>query len=239
MQREYHRWFSSHLHRDMELLLFGQAGARTLVYPTSMGRFFDWEDRGLVNVLADHIESGQLQLCCLDSVDAESWYAEHKPIAERLQRHQQYDDYVGKEVVPFTLQKNSDPFLIVTGASFGGYHAVDFGLRHPEITGRILSMSGLCDIHRFTGDYFDENVYFHNPVDFVAGERDPKRLQALRRIDVILAVGREDSLCSSNAHLSQILWQKGIWHALRIWDGFAHDWPVWEKMLKLYIGGHD
>ncbi|HLW65322.1 MAG TPA: alpha/beta hydrolase-fold protein, partial [Gemmataceae bacterium] len=193
----------------------------------------------LVNVLAEQIEKGHLQLCCPDSVDAESWYAENKPMAERLQRHQQYDEYVAKEVVPFTQQKNSNPFMIVTGASFGGYHAVDFGLRHPEITGRILSMSGLCDIRRFTGNYHDENAYLHNPVDFVAGERDPARLQAMRRMDIILAVGREDSLCSSNAHLSQILWQKGIWHALRIWDGFAHDWPVWEKMLKLYIGGHD
>jgi len=239
MHREYYRWSSPSLQRDMELLLFGHAGARILVYPTSMGRFFDWENRGLVNILSDRIDNGLLQLCCLDSVDAESWYASHKPPAERIQRHQQFDDYVAKEVVPFTLQKNANPFLVVTGASFGGYHAVDFGLRHPEITSRILSMSGLCDIRRFASGYFDEKVYFHNPVDFMANERDPARLQALRRMDIILAVGRDDSLCSSNAHLSQILWEKGIWHALRIWDGFAHDWPVWEKMLKLYIGGHD
>ena len=36
------------------------------------------------------------------------------------------------------------------------------------------------------------------------------------------------------------LWQ--LWHhrnALRLWDGFAHDWPVWERMLPMYIGGHD
>jgi esterase/lipase superfamily enzyme len=36
-----------------------------------------------------------------------------------------------------------------------------------------------------------------------------------------------------------VLWGKGVWHALRIWDGFAHDWPVWQEMLRLYIGGHD
>jgi esterase/lipase superfamily enzyme len=35
------------------------------------------------------------------------------------------------------------------------------------------------------------------------------------------------------------LWSKNIWHALRIWEGLAHDWPVWERMLQLYIGGHD
>ena len=55
----------------------------------------------------------------------------------------------------------------------------------------------------------------------------------------ILAVGREDSLCESNERLSALLWQKGVGNALRVWDGFAHDWPVWHKMLQLYIGGHD
>ena len=36
-----------------------------------------------------------------------------------------------------------------------------------------------------------------------------------------------------------MLWQRGIGNALRIWDGFAHDWPSWERMLRLYVGGHD
>ena len=39
--------------------------------------------------------------------------------------------------------------------------------------------------------------------------------------------------------LSTSLWNKGIGNALRLWDGWSHDWPYWEKMLHLYIGGHD
>jgi hypothetical protein len=46
VNREHHRWHSPSLGRDMELLVFGHAGARMLVFPTSMGRFFEWEDRG-------------------------------------------------------------------------------------------------------------------------------------------------------------------------------------------------
>ena len=30
-----------------------------------------------------------------------------------------------------------------------------------------------------------------------------------------------------------------VWHALRIWDGWFHDWPCWQRMLDLYLGGHD
>jgi esterase/lipase superfamily enzyme len=223
----------------MEMLVFGKAGARMLAFPTSKGRFFDWEDRGLVGTLAASIEANQLQLYCLDSVDGESWYAEQKHPADRVKRHMQYDAYLLDEVLPYTLQQNSNPFLIVAGASFGGYHAVNFGLRHPEHVGRILSMSGLCDIRRFTDGYYDENIYFNNPVDFIVHEHEPKRLESLRKLDIILAVGRDDPLCPSNQKLSGVLWDRGIGNALRIWDGWAHDWPFWQQMLKLYVSGHD
>ena len=239
MQRSYHRWHSPSLDRDMELLVFGHAGARIVAFPTSMGRFYDWEDRGLVGgVLRPGLENGFIQLTCVDSVDAESWYS-RRPPGERILRHVQYDRYLLDEVLPFTRSLNTNPFLIATGASFGGYHAMNFALKHPEQVGRLLSMSGLCDIRRLLPGYSDQNLYFNNPVDFIANEHDENRLKALRQLNIILAVGRDDSLCASNERLSRLLWNKGIWHALRLWDGFAHDWPVWEKMLQLYLNGPD
>ena len=51
MHREYQRWYSPSLGREMELLIFGHAGARVLVFPSSMGRFFEWEDQGMIGVL--------------------------------------------------------------------------------------------------------------------------------------------------------------------------------------------
>lgn len=239
MQRSYHHWSSPILNRDMELLVFGHAGARVLVFPTSMGRFFDWEDRGLVGSLGELIEQGWLQLFCVDSVDAESWYAKTIAPAQRVARHGQYDQYLLKEVLPFTLQANTSPFLIVTGASFGAYHAVNFALRHPEPVSRVLGMSGIYDIKQFVNGYSDDSVYYNNPCDFVWNEHEPDRLEAFKGMDIILAVGRDDPLCTSNRRLSEALWSRGIWHALRIWDGFAHDWPFWARMLHLYLGGHD
>ena len=221
----------------MDLLVFGHAGPRLLAFPTSMGRFWDWEDRGLVGALAEPLEKGRVQLICVDSVDGESWYAHWRPPAERARRHEQYERHICEEVLPFSLSRNSDPRLIVSGASFGGYHALNFALRNPESTIRVLSMSGLCDVKRFVDGYYDDAVYYNNPCDFIANEHEPARLAALRRLDVILAVGRDDPLRSDNERLSTLLWNKGVWNALRIWDGFAHDWPVWAQMLRLYLDG--
>jgi esterase/lipase superfamily enzyme len=223
----------------MELLVFGHHGARVIVFPTSMGRFFDWENRGLIYSVGEHLERGWLQLFCVDSVDGESWYNTHVPPGQRARRHDQYDAYVADEVLPFSAGINRNPYVIVAGASFGGYHAVNFGLRHADRVDRILSMSGLCDIRNFVNGYYDQNVYFNNPVDYISNEYEPSRLDALRHLDIILAVGRDDRLLASNQRLSEVLWGKDIWHAVRIWDGFAHDWPVWHRMVQLYIGGHD
>lgn len=239
MNREYHRWHSPSLNRDMEMLVFGHAGARVLVFPTSQGKFYEWEDRGMIRALGDHIHNGWLQVYCVDSIDSESWYCGWAHPSGRAYRHSQYDAYLFNEVLPFSERKNSNPFLITVGASFGGYHAMNFGLRHPSHVNRILAMSGLFDIRRFTDGYYDDNVYYNNPIDFIANEHQPERLELLRKLDIIIATGREDSLIESARALSAVLWAKGIGNALREWDGWAHDWQYWEKMLLLYIGGHD
>ena len=75
MNREYHRWYSPSLNRDMELLVFVHAGVRMLVFPTSLGKFYEWDDRGMIWALGEHLERGWIQMFCVDSVDAESWYA--------------------------------------------------------------------------------------------------------------------------------------------------------------------
>jgi len=238
MNREYHRWRSPALGRDMELIVLGHAGARVLCFPTSQGRFYEWEDRGIFNTLSESLERGWLQIYCVDSVDAESWYAVGKHPGARAYRHAQYDGYLYNEVLPLSRSKNDNPVLMTVGASFGAYHAMTFALKHPEITRRVLALSGLYDIRRFTGGYSDENVYLNNPMQFVANA-EGEALARMRQLDIIIAAGREDRLVGSARDFSALLWSKGIGNALREWDGWAHDWPFWERMLGLYIGGHD
>jgi esterase/lipase superfamily enzyme len=239
MNREYHRWYSPILGRDMELLLFGHAGARVLVFPSSMGRCWEWEDFGMVRALADFIARGWIQLVCVDSVDAESWYAKHVPPDARARRHTRYDRYVLEEVLPFSAWRNPNPLLVTTGASFGAYHAMAFALRHPDRVGRVLGLSGVYDVRPWAGGGTSDDVYYANPFEFIQHEQDHARLEAMRRMDIIISVGRDDPNYENNVAMSQRLWDKGIWHAFRTWDGWAHDWPYWKQMVRLYIGGHD
>jgi esterase/lipase superfamily enzyme len=239
-ERAHHTWNSpALLGRSMDLLVFGHAGSRVLVFPTSRGSYHEWEDRRMPDVLGERLEAGAFQLFCVASADDASWYDETIPVPERAAWQGRYDAYLKDEVLPFAATLNDDPFLITVGASFGGYHALSFATRHPELVRRALSMSGLPDIRRLTNGWSDAAVYFQNPAEFIANEHEPQRLTALRSMDIVLAVGRDDSLCASNQEFSGLLWRKGIGNALRIWDGWAHDWQYWQQMLQLYVGGHD
>ena len=38
-----------------------------------------------------------------------------------------------REVIPFIISQNQHGAPLVTGCSFGAYHAVNFALRHPDL----------------------------------------------------------------------------------------------------------
>ena len=119
MNREHHKSYSHELQRDMEALVFGHAGQPILVFPSSMGRFFEYEDAGMIRTLAGKIDAGQLQIFCLDSVDTESLYNKGAHPGWRIWRHMQYDRYVVNEFIPFLKWKNWAPKITVTGCSLG------------------------------------------------------------------------------------------------------------------------
>jgi esterase/lipase superfamily enzyme len=238
MHRSHHRWFSPTLGRDMELLVFGHHGAPVVVFPTSQGRYFEFEDRGMVKVLEHHLEQGWIQLICVDSVDAESWYCSWAHPSGRIARHVEYEQYVLNEVVPFVRGFNGNDFWMALGCSFGAFHAVNIALRHPWLFRRTIGLSGRYNMRSFMDGYSDDNVYFNTPTDYSQNLNDQRQLDLLRRLDIILAIGRDDPGRTSNEQLSGNLWRHGVGNALRLWDGWSHDWPYWADMLRMYIGGH-
>ena len=242
MNREYHKWFSPHLNRDMEMLVFGHAGARTLVFPTRSGRFFDYENWGMVNAARDKIEAGFIQLFCVDSVDADGLYNETSPPHERTHLHTQYEKYILYEALPFTASKNANPFTISHGCSLGAYHAVNIAFRHPHLFHKIVALSGRYDLTQTVGsfrglfdDYYDDAIYYHTPNHFLAQLTDPYLLGLMRRMEITLAVGQEDAFLDNNRQFSDVLCSKEINHNLYIWDGEAHRPRSWRPMVALYL----
>src|ERR1700722_7539665 len=236
MNREYHKWWSWRLGRDMELLVFGHSGVPAVIFPTSQGRFYEFEDRGMVGAIAHKIENGELQLYCLDSLDGESWYNRNVPPRWRIARHMQYEDYVMSEVVPLVRKLNQNPLLGAIGCSSGGYHAVNIALPPPDIFTGFLSMSGAFDMSSFLGGYHDQDCYFNQPTQYLPNMSDSWYLDRYRRNSYVLATGEHDQCWNENERMAQIFRNKNIPCRLDVWgDNTGHDWPWWQRMLQTYL----
>jgi esterase/lipase superfamily enzyme len=219
----------------MELLVFGHAGTPLIVFPTSMGRFYDYENRHMIGAVGGKYENGELQAFCVDSVDSESWYNKSVPPVQRAARQVDYDRYLANELVPFVRGRNHSP-IGVTGCSFGGYHSVNFALRHPDLVTSCVSMGGAFDIHQFINGYYDDNCYYNCPPDFLPNLNDPWFLDRYRQMRIVLATGETDICLSENRRLSEVMSAKSIPHDLDVWgDGAGHDWPWWEQMARKFL----
>jgi len=236
MNREYVVWESPSLGRRMELLYFGHGGWPMIWFPTSVGRFYQNEDFGLIGAVADLLEAGRLQVVCVDSVDAESFYATDRPPSERIRRHDSYDRYVAQEVVPWLLGRTGGFGRVGTlGASFGAYHAANFGFRHPEAVDKVVAFSGKYDIHSFLDGYWDEVCYFHCPTAYVPN-MDSEWIAKLSAMDIAIVTGATDNILSGTTDMIRIFNEKGIRHRSSVWDApYGHDWPWWKEQIRHYV----
>lgn len=221
----------------METLVLGHAGAPVLVFPTSNGRPWQWEDFGMVETVRDYLENGWVQFFCLDSVDREALYNHEADPEERIARHEEFDKYLVEEYLPFLRQFNQVDYLIAVGASFGAYHAMNFSLRHPERVNRVIAMGGDYCIRKYLDDYEGLDAYYHCPVDYLPNLKDPYYLDLYRRrLDIILASSDWDFCLGPTLRLSDTLRKLEIEHFLDILDGHVlHDWPAWRVMLRRYL----
>lgn len=226
----------------MELLIFGHAGRSVLFFPTRMGRFYEYENWGIIEALADRINSGELQLFCVDSIDAESLYNHGAHPQYRIYRHLQYEQYLLQEVLPLMRSKSGTNDFEAAGCSLGAYHAANIAFKHPQLFNKLVCMSGRYDLTRplqYFRDLFDgyhnQDVYFNMPRQFMANLDDENLLEQVRRLEIILTIGETDPFKPDNYEFSRVLNSKGVHHQLYAWNGYAHAPRSWKKMAQLYL----
>jgi len=239
MQVEHHGWHSDRLGRGLGIRVYGHYGAPILVFPTSGGDEWECERMGMVEALGHHIDAGRIKLFCIGSVNNEGWLNDSAHPRHRSWVQSNYDAYVVEEVVPFIHGHCQSPGIAITttGASFGAYHAANCLLKHPQVFRRCLALSGVYDLRRFMGGDYDDNFYYNNPVDYVAGLSDPWVLGELAKDDIRLVTGTgpwEDR--GPTYRLSEVLSSRGIRHSVDDWgpDG-GHDWPFWKRQMNEYV----
>jgi esterase/lipase superfamily enzyme len=191
MHRDYHRWYSHRLNRDMGVAVYGHFGMPLLAFPTSGGDEWEQEGQGMVRTLAPYLEQGRIRIFSINGVTGESFYNKGAHPFHRSWMQAQYDAYVSEEVLPFIDHQCRTPGIAVStfGASLGAYHAANTLFKHPHRVKRCYALSGVYDMRNFMDGMFDDNFYFNNPVDYMANQHDAWYLQQYRSCDIRLTTG--------------------------------------------------
>jgi esterase/lipase superfamily enzyme len=233
MNREYQKWKSPSLGRDMEMLIFGKEGTPVIIFPQANGRFFEWEDEGGIDAVEEQIEKGYNQFFCVDNVADESFLNQDVDPYVRVMRENQYEMYLIDEVLPFISEENSNPYVITAGAGLGAYHAMKLGLKQPGLFDKVIAMSGYFDINVHLDGFKDENSYYHNPIEFLPNLNDEKILNAISAIDIRLISYLNDPNREPSQKMSDTLWMKFINHNYYVWEEETENpWSLYPGMLK-------
>jgi len=239
MKRELTNWYSPALQKEMPIAVYGDYGFALLLIPTAAADYLEYERFQLIDYLAPCINSGKIKVFSVNSINNESWMnnemaGEHKAI-----RHNQFNEYIYNEVVPFIKNNTSwETPIIVSGASFGALHSMNLFLKRPDLIDGVISMSGVYDLTEYTKGFFDEQVYFNSPMHYLPNLTDNAILEQIRtshHIHILTGCGDHENPDAAKAFAS-VLYNKGINYELSVWGNeWKHDWPTWRGMLPLFI----
>jgi S-formylglutathione hydrolase FrmB len=158
-----------------------------------------------------------------------------------------YEQYIVRDLIEHCdaayPTKKSGKKRAVAGNSMGGYGAVKFALKYPELFDFAYSTSGAFAVTSWS----DENPptlweEYRPSVTEVFGEPESE----IRRANDILMIaadadaatlpmlyldcGRDDDFCETNIHIAAEFEKLGIDHEFAVNSG-GHDWDYWSQML--------
>jgi esterase/lipase superfamily enzyme len=239
VRTEHQRWYSSRLGYDAGVAVFGHWGPPMLAFPTSHGGEWELEHASMVGALAELIDGGRVKLFCVTSNNHDSFLNKGAHPFHRSWRQRMFDEYIRGEVIPFVHASCQTPGIPITtmGASLGAYHAANTLFRYPHLVKRCYALSGIYDLRRFMDGAYDDNFYFHNPVDYLANLDDRWILDQLASCEIRLVTGSGPWEQSSYTYaLSSVLARKGIRHQVDDWGPRGgHDWPYWKEQMREYL----
>lgn len=239
MQRELASWYSPSLGREMPIVTYGHYGFALLLVPTAAADYLEYERFQLIDTLKPWIDAGKVKVFSVNSMNTESWMnnemlGEHKAI-----RHNQFNEYIYNEVIPFIRNSTSwDTQIIVSGASFGALHSMNLFLKRPDLINGVLAMSGVYDLTEYTKGFYDEQVYYNSPMHYMPNLADHNILEQIRRsnhIHIFSGSGAYEDP-SSSGRFAKILYDKNINYELDIWgEEWPHDWNTWRHLMPHYM----
>lgn len=238
MERILDSWFSPNLNRDMEIVIYGTSGQGLLLFPSAAADYLEYERFYLIDAIAPFIDAGRLRVFSINSINSESWLNHEMEPRAKAVRHQQYNRYIEEELVPYINVALEGGSLITSGVSLGAFHAANVVFRRPDLFDGVIGMSGIYDLKKYAQGYWDQDVYYNSPMDYLPNLTEEAILGRLRKgkgLHFLSGSGPYEDPSATEA-IGNLLAMKGIPHQIEIWGSeWSHDWPTWREMLPNYL----
>lgn len=169
----------------------------------------------------------------------DGWYTDSATVPT-----DKYESYILKELFPDVEKRfrvsRERAGRAVAGLSMGGYGAIKFGLKYPELFGFVASMSGAFGGPSRTDAAIRDSVLRTfgpagsptrraNDVFKLTREVPTERIASLPFI--YLDCGTEDFLFQNSRDLSGLFVERKIPHEYRQLPG-THDWQYWDMQVR-------
>lgn len=233
--------YSGHLQREMYFNVYGHTGKPVIVFPSSGGSQDEYADFGMIEACRSFIDRGLLRFYTPSSIDKESWLAHGKSPHDMAEAHNCYDRYIIEEFVPLIqYEANWYDAMLATGCSMGGFHTVNFALRHPDVFDASIALSGVYDARFFTGEFYgDQAVYFNSPVDYLPELNESWFIDQYRQNTFIVCVGQgawENPHIDATRRLQDIFAAKNLPGWFDYWGyDVPHDWESWRDQMPYFL----
>lgn len=201
------------------------------------GRYDNWFD---YTQIVEYAKNKSLIIVCAEGGD--NWYSDNSQIENHF-----HESYILDELIPAVEEKfkvsSHKNKRAVAGLSMGGYGALKFALRRPELFCFAASMSGAfhaaeivksdvwTELQNSIMNVFGNDELLRNENNlFQIIENFPT--EKIRQLSFFyFDCGAEDSFLSVNIRLSDSFQKRGIAHEFKIYPG-GHNWNYWNHRLK-------
>ncbi len=231
---------SAALGKDMHVNVYGKKGLPVVVFPTLAASPESLEEAGVIDELAEYLDSGIIQLFCTETVDQESWAADGDP-AQRAERQEAYYHYVADELVPLVRKvSKSTARPLAMGCDMGATHAAIALLRRPDLFQGCVCLSGSYDARRYFGDWMDATLYENTPCAFLPQmPLDHPYVAVYNQRQLLFCTGQEASEADSlrcTREMDANLARLGVEAWCDYWGGdVTHTWYWWKKQLRYFL----
>ncbi len=204
------------------------------------GHYSDWATR---TNLADY--AAQYRMIIVTPEGNNAWYTDGASAA-----NDKYESYILKELIP-DVQKRYRTIEArygrgIAGLSMGGYGALKFGLKSPDMFAFVGSLSGAVSVATLTEEDLKNLKAIRDSIFAVFGPVGSETRKAndiyeitrglsAARVSslpyIYLDCGTEDFLVTANQQFAALLREKKIPHEYRELPG-EHNWAYWDQQVQ-------